>query len=125
MTTQDERNLDTVRRFYQSENELAAEDIVWHVPGDNPVSGMYRGSDEYFNLMPSRMAPLTRWDFTLQHVMVNGDLVVATFSMVGERKSRTISTDGAHLFRLNAAGKIVEGWGFVQKQAELDIFFSA
>ena len=32
-------------------------DIVWHVPGDNPVSGRYTGQ-EYFTTMPERMAPL-------------------------------------------------------------------
>lgn len=57
MTEQDRRNIETVRRFYTREEELAAPDIVWHVPGHNPVSGTYNGRDEYFNLMPSRMAP--------------------------------------------------------------------
>ncbi|MEZ4541665.1 MAG: hypothetical protein R3C43_16955 [Chloroflexota bacterium] len=32
---------------------------------------------------------------------------------------------GAHIMRLNAAGQIVEGWGFTKDQDALDDFFSA
>jgi hypothetical protein len=125
MTEQDRRNIEAVRRFYSQEEELAAPDIVWHVPGHNPVSGLYTGRDEYFNLMPSRMAPLTQWDFELGNVMVNGDHVVATFHMQGERNGKKIDLDGAHIFRLDAEGRIAEGWGFASDQDALDDFFSA
>ncbi len=75
MTEQDRRNLAVVRKLYEgdeAERASIAQNIVWHVPGHNPVSGDYHGFDEYTGLMPSRMAPLTRWDFTLENVMVNG-----------------------------------------------------
>jgi uncharacterized protein len=124
MTEQDQQKIDAARRFYQAEREVAADDIVWHVPGHNPVSGIYRGQNEYFDLMPSRMEPLDVWEFTLHDVMVNGDLVVATVHLRGERRGHTIDTMGAHLFRI-AAGKVAEGWGFVAKQDVLDAFFSA
>jgi ketosteroid isomerase-like protein len=125
MTAQDKRNMDNVRRFYQQQRELAAPDIVWHVPGHNPVSGQYSGHDEYFNLMPSRMAPLTQWDFELRDVMVNGDYVMTTLRLHGERKGKQIQLEGGHLFRLNTEGQIVEGWGFTNNQDALDDFFSA
>lgn len=125
MTEQDRRNIEAVRRFYTREEELAAPDIVWHVPGHNPVSGLYTRRDEYFNLMPSRMAPLTQWDFELGNVMVNGDHLVATFHLQGERKGKKIDLDGAHIFRLDAEGRIAEGWGFASDQDALDDFFSA
>ena len=64
MTERDLRNIAAVRRFYAAEREAAAPDIVWHVPGHNPVSGVYRGEHEYFELLPSRMAPLTAWTST-------------------------------------------------------------
>ncbi len=66
MTDDDRRNIEAVKRMYRgevAENATIASDIVWHVPGHNPVSGDYRGYQEYTELMPSRMAPLTRWDF--------------------------------------------------------------
>ena len=125
MTEQDRRNIEVVRGFYAREEGLAAPGIVWHVPGHNPVSGTYTGQDEYFNLMPSRMAPLTQWDFELRDIMVNGDHVVATFHLRGERKGRRIDMDGAHIFRIAAEGRIAEGWGFASDQDALDDFFSA
>ena len=75
--------------------------------------------------MPSRMAPLTRWDFKLGDVMVNGSYVVATFRLQGERKGRTVNLKGAHIMRLNDRHQVVEGWGFTDDQAALDEFFAA
>jgi ketosteroid isomerase-like protein len=125
MAEQDRNRIDAVRRFYAAEQGLAAEDIVWHVPGHNPVSGVYRGWKEYFEIMPARMAPLTTWDFEVGDIMVNGDMVIATFRMKGERKGKTIQLRGAHLFRINNAGQIAEGWGFTSDQDALDEFFNA
>jgi ketosteroid isomerase-like protein len=128
MTDQDQRNIEVVRRMYtgdDAERANIAQDIVWHVPGHNPVSGDYRGFDEYTRVMPSRMAPLARWDFTLESVMVNGLHVMATFHLQGERKGKTVNLSGGHLFRLTPDGKVAEGWGFTDDQDALDAFFSA
>jgi len=128
MTEQDERNIAVVRLMYtgdEAERANIAQDIVWHVPGHNPVSGEYRGFDAFTQLMPSRMAPLTRWDFALVDIMVNGNYVMTTFRLQGERKAETVDVRGGHLFRLNTAGQVVEGWGFTNDQDALDHFFSA
>jgi ketosteroid isomerase-like protein len=116
--------METARRVYEREEECISPDIVWHVPGHNPVSGDYRGYDQYFNAMVARMQPLDRWDFTVQDVMVNGDLVVATITLKGERRGRTVDLRGAHVMR-NKGDKVVEGWGFTHDQDALDEFFSA
>jgi uncharacterized protein len=107
-----------------NERRSLARDIVWHVPGHNPVSGDYHGFEAYTQQMPARMAPLTRWDFTLESVMVNGDYVMTTFHVQGERKGRTVSLRGGHLLRLTAEGQVAEGWGFSDDQAALDAFFA-
>jgi ketosteroid isomerase-like protein len=128
MTEQDLRNIAVVRRMYEGdETERAniAAHIVWHVPGHNPVSGEYRGYKAYTELMPSRMAPLTRWDFTLTSVMVNGDFVMTTYSLIGERKGKTVDLRGGHLMRVTEDGQVAEGWGFTDSQDALDDFFSA
>lgn len=127
MTEQDKRNLDIALRMYtgdDTERATIAQDIVWHVPGHNPVSGDYHGFEEYATLMPARMAPLTRWEFALQGTMVNGYHVMVTFRLKGERKGKTIDLQGGHLMRLNADGQVVEGWGFADDQDALDDFFS-
>ena len=128
MTDQDVHHIKTVRRMYtgdETERRTIAADIVWHVPGHNPVSGAYHGFEEYTQLMPARMAPLTRWDFTLEDVMVNGEYVMTTFRIQGERNGVTIDMHGGHLMRLTADGTVAEGWGFAHDQDALDAFFSA
>ena len=128
MIEDDIRNIEIVRRMYtgdEAERRSIAQDIVWHVPGHNPVSGEYHGFDEYTQLMPARMAPLTQWDFTLEDLMVNGNYVMITFRLQGERKGKTIDIRGGHLMRLSADGKVVEGWGFTNDQDVLDDFFAA
>lgn len=127
MTDQDKRNIEAVRRMYRGESEEGATialNIVWHVPEHNPVSGDYRGYEAYTKLMPSRMAPLTQWDFVLEDVMVNGNYVVTTFHLQGERKGKKVDLRGAHAMRLNDQGQVVEGWGFTNNQDALDGFFS-
>lgn len=128
MTEQDRRNLEIARLMYagdEAERANIARDIIWHVPGHNPVSGDYRGFEEYTKLMLARMAPLTRWDFTLESVMVNGSYVMTTLRVQGERKGKTIDLRGGHLMRLTNEGKVAEGWGFTENQDALDDFFSA
>ncbi len=128
MTEQDKRNLAVARKMYEgdaSERASIAGDIVWHVPGHNPVSGDYHGFEEYTRLMVSRMAPLDRWDFVLEDVMVNGDYVMTTFRVRGERKGKTIDLRGGHLMRVTADGKVAEGWGFTDDPDALDAFFTA
>ena len=50
--------------------EAFSPDVVWHVPGENPVSGRYEG-EAYFTDMPARMAPLDEWRFEIEEVLVN------------------------------------------------------
>jgi ketosteroid isomerase-like protein len=127
MNEQDARNLAVVRAMYagdEAERASIARDIVWHVPGHNPVSGDYHGYQDFTQLMLSRMAPLTRWDFTLHDVMINGNYVMTTFRLQGERKGKTIDLLGGHLMRLTPDGKVAEGWGFADDQEALDDFFA-
>jgi len=128
MTEQDKRNIETAKKIYtgdDAERAKIAADIVWHVPGHNPVSGDYHGFEEYTQLMPSRMAPLTSWNFEVHEVMVNRNYVVATISLRGERRGKKVDLHGAHIMRINDQGQVVEGWGFTSDQDALDAFFSA
>lgn len=127
MTEQDKQNIEIARKMYsgdQAERASIAQEIIWHVPGHNPVSGDYRGFEEYTQLMPSRMAPLTRWDFQLEDIMINGNYVMTTLRIQGERKGKSVDLRGGHLMRIHD-GKVVEGWGFLDNQDALDDFFSA
>jgi uncharacterized protein len=104
-----------------------ADEVVWHVPGENPVSGAYRGSSEYFETMPARMSPLEYWTITVRDVFTNqrDDAALVAFHLTGSRKGRSVEMAGYHMIRLDHEGRIVEGWGFVEDQDALDAFFSA
>ncbi|MCC7161720.1 MAG: nuclear transport factor 2 family protein [Anaerolineae bacterium] len=127
MTERDTQLIQLARMVYTgeaAEHKIISPDILWHVPGHNPVSGEYRGAD-YFQVMSARMAPLDRWEFRVECVMVNGDYVVTQIRLRGERKGRQIDTRGGHILRFGADNQIVEGWGFTEDQDALDDFFAA
>ena len=128
MNSQDKRNLSAARAMYvgdAAERANIARDIIWHVPGHNQVSGDYFGYAAYTEVMVSRMAPLDRWDFTLEEVMVNGDYVMTTFRLQGERRGKTTDLHAGHLMRMTGDGKVAEWWGFTDDQDALDEFFGA
>jgi uncharacterized protein len=124
-------NIAVVRRFYEAgppDNDseryrFAAVNIVWHVPGDNPVSGSYHGHRAVFDDIAAKMQPLDTWRINVIDVMANADLVVATVHLVAARGETQVETDGAHVFRFDANGRIVEVWGFTSDQSALDDVF--
>ena len=128
-----QENIELVRRFYDAgpadddsaRRSLFADDAVWHVPGDNPVSGDYVGLASILRDMPARMAPLDGWRLRVVDVLGNADLVVGMVHLTGERRGQTIDTPGAHVFRIGRDGRIAEAWGFTSDQARLDEFFRA
>lgn len=126
-------NIAAVRRFYASgpadddsvRHPFTLPGIVWHVPGENPVSGRYEGRTAVLETMPAAMQPLDRWDIRVVEVMGNEDLVVATVHLVARRGAVHVDTAGAHTFRFDPSGAIAEVWGFVADQAGLDALFRA
>jgi ketosteroid isomerase-like protein len=126
-------NVELVRRFYaagpadddQGRAEFAVSDIVWHVPGDNPVSGRYRGYDQVFRMIGELMQPLDRWELNVRDVMGNDDMVVAVVELVAVRGGHRVECRGAHVFRFASDGRIAEVWGFVDDQAGLDALFAS
>lgn len=126
-------NIETVRRFYaagppEDDREraaFAAAGVVWHVPGANPVSGEYRGGAAVFEELGQRMQPLDEWAIEVEQVMGNVDLVVGTVRVRARRGDTSVETKGAHVFRFDAAGRLLEAWGFTDDQVGLDAVFAA
>ena len=127
------RNIATIREFYAAgpaaddadRVPFFAPDVVWHVPGNNPVSGPYRGPEAIRTKMAARMALLDEWTIDVLDVMGNEDLVIGVVQIRGRRRGRTIDTRGGHVFRFDAQGRVAEAWGFTAQQDELDDFFRA
>jgi ketosteroid isomerase-like protein len=126
-----QRNLEAAAAFYAagpaaSDEERRAhfaESFVWHVPGDTDLSGDYAG-EGYFVDMPQRMQPLDEWRIDIEHLAANRDLVVASGRVHGRRRGRSVDAAAGHVFRFDAAGRIVEAWGWCADQEALDAFFT-
>lgn len=95
-----------------------AEQVVWHVPGDNPMAGTYAGRERLWEgfMEPMWGSPARIED---REVLVNGDHVVATGEAVhnfgdGERRFETVE-----VLRVDD-GHVVERWEFTSGQTELD-----
>jgi len=126
-------NIATVRSFYSAGPAIddrdrypfAASDIVWHVPGDNPVARDYVGVDDVFERMGAAMQPLDEWKVDVVDIFGNRNLVMATVKLVAQRGSHRVESTGGHVFRFNDEGRIAEAWGFVRDQDQLDALFRA
>jgi len=105
--------------------QLFADDIVWHVPGNNPLSGTYKGKDEVFGFF-ARLGELSGGSFKLDvhDVVGNDEHVVALVRVSGSRPDgRTLEMPVAQVFHVRD-GKVVEFWGTAEDQAKADAFWS-
>ena len=110
-----------------TQRDLFSDDVVWHVPGRNPVAGRYEDKDDFFGTMAQRMAPLESWDYKLRDMYTNegAQALLAEFQLSGRRRGIAIATRGFHMIRFDSEGRIIEGWGFVKEQDQVDGFFRA
>lgn len=116
------------RAFAESDiaalDELIADDAVWHVPGDNDLSGDYRGKDEVFGMF-GRLSEETggSFRFEVHDVLANDEHAVVLAEAFGERDGRTL--DGlrqVHVAHLED-GQITEFWNYVDDESVFDDFW--
>jgi ketosteroid isomerase-like protein len=104
---------------------LFGDDIVFHVPGNSPISGEYKGKDEVFGFL-AQLPVLTDGSFRLDvhDVVGNDEHVVALVRGSGSRPDgRTLDMPIAQVFHVRD-GKAVEFWGMAEDQAKADAFWS-
>jgi uncharacterized protein len=124
-------NEDLARRGYeafangdmQTLNELFADDIVWHSPGRNPLSGDFKGKDQVFQLF-ARLAEVTGGTFRqeLHDVMANDEHVVALAEVTAQREGKSFHDRSVNLFHISD-GKVTEFWLYPGDQYAADEFF--
>lgn len=105
---------------------MFADDIVWHQPGRNRLSGVYRGGVAVGEHLGATM---TLSEGTLRIAvtgapMVNGDLFALPVHFSGKRAGAEISMDGVDVFKV-AGGRIAEVWLFSAVQEDEDAFWDA
>ena len=102
-----------------------ADDVVWHEPGNNPLTGDYTGADAVFGLF-GRIAAKTdgHFDTHLEDVLANGEHLVALLRLQAESGGKRIDMRRVNVYRVNPDGRVAERWGYVGDQAAFDDLFS-
>ena len=111
-------NEDLVRRGYAAFasadmatlDELFADDIVWHAPGRNQLSGDFVGKPAVFGTF-AKVAELTGGTFALEihDVLANDTHAVALVRVTGERDGRRLDDNSVQVFHI-ADGRVTEQW---------------
>ncbi len=104
--------------------ELFSEDVVWHVSGNNPLSGDYRGQDAVFAFF-ARIAELSGGTFRidLHDVVANDEHAVALARSTASRQGKQLDSRETHISHVRN-GKITEFWGFPEDLRVPDEFWS-
>ena len=113
-------NEDLLRRGYdafavgdlQTLREIMDPDVVWHVPGRNPLAGDYRGIDavlDYFGRSMEHLQGTLR--VVPQDVLANDERGVVVQHTTAQRNGRSLDDVGVALFTIRN-GKAVEVWQF-------------
>ena len=98
--------------------------IIWHVPGKSPVSGVYKGIDEVFELF-GRL--FTETGGTLAHelhdVVANDEHVVALIRQTAERNGKKLDARFAHVQHVRD-GRVIESWYLSEDESAANEFWS-
>ena len=104
--------------------ELFAQDVVWHVPGNNQLSGVHRGRDAVFAVF-AKVGELSggTYKIELHDVLANDEHAVALTRATGSRQGKQLNSLDAAVYHVSN-GKITEFWSFVEDERLTDEFLS-
>jgi ketosteroid isomerase-like protein len=102
-----------------------ADDVVWHVSGNHPLSGSYQGKEalfEYFN----EVRELTQGTLVVRpEAILADDNHVGIFARVAaQRDGKSLDVTLAQAFTVDADGRWTEYWALADDQAAVDAFWS-
>jgi ketosteroid isomerase-like protein len=104
-------------------NEHLHQNIVWHEPGDNVLSGAVRGREAvlaHFAKQVQFFLP----EFDIHDILANDDHAVVMATVRARRHDNQEVFEGryVHMFHLDDEGRALESWIFNEDQAGLDEF---
>jgi ketosteroid isomerase-like protein len=104
--------------------DLFSEDVVWHLPGRNLISGEHRGRDAVFAVF-AKVAQLSAGSFSIElhDVLANDEHTVAITRTTGSRQGKQLDLRGTDVYHIRN-GKITEWWSFDEDQRLNDEFWS-
>jgi uncharacterized protein len=102
-----------------------SDDVVFHYPGRNPLSGDYRGKGEVLALM-EKVVQLTNGSFRpeVHDILASDDHVAALVTVRAERDGTPVEWKSVDLFHVRD-GKLSEHWVHEVDQDVVDQFWSS
>src|SRR5918995_3696822 len=104
---------------------LLAEDIVWHVGGNHPLSGDYRGRESALEYI-AKVVELTGGTLAGEPLAILvGDRHAGLFQRItGERGGKKLDVVLAQALELDGEGRWLEYWALADEQDRVDEFWS-
>jgi ketosteroid isomerase-like protein len=131
-TSLEQRKVEMARKGYQAFNEAHLEDamatidddIVWHVGGDNPLSGEYKGKQAVMEFF-AKFGQLTEgtYEFDIHDILASEDHTVVIGTSTATRNGRTHTSRSVDIIHSGADGKAKEFWRFAEDPAADDEFY--
>lgn len=103
---------------------ILAEDCVWHMPGDNVLSGDFRGRAqimESFGRLQQNVD--SYWAYPLDY-FGSDDHVVLVAHVRATRGDKTLEVGEVLLWRVNDEGRLAEVWHVALDHKKWDEFFT-
>src|SRR5438132_7038507 len=111
-------NEELVRRGYEAFargdmaviDELFAEDIVWHFPGNSQVSGDFKGKAEVMSWL-AKNAELSGGTLRVEphDILANDEHGVALVRVTAQRGGKSLDDQSVHVFHITSS-KVTESW---------------
>ncbi len=104
--------------------ELFSEDVVWHLPGNNQLSGVHRGKDAVFAIF-AKTTQLSGGTFKIDvhDVLANEQHAVALTRATASRQGNTFDSLDTDVYHVSG-GKVTEWWSFAEDQRLTAEFWS-
>lgn len=127
MTTNEHPNVTLVRQGFEAISagdpgwlqEHVADDIVWHVGGNNRMSGEIRGKDQVMQLMGST-AGGENFEANVHDIVGNDDhVVVLGTAKVDAGDGDAVEYNFVNIFHIRN-GKATEVWGMSEDDSKTD-----
>ena len=105
-------------------DELFDDNIVWHTPGNNSLSGDYEGKQAVYDFF-GKIMEVTGGTFRLElhDVLANDEHGVALAVATGQREVKSLEDRQVQVFHLRG-GKVTESWNHPGDQSAVDEFLS-
>jgi uncharacterized protein len=131
-TTQQHLNVERTRRAYEAFGkgdlaalaELIAEDAVYHISGNSPLAGDYKGRDAVFGFFGKVMQETDgTFRIDVHDILANDDHGVALVRETAQRKGKNWDSRAVHITHADSEGRVKEFWAFQEDSAAADAFF--